>query len=146
MIVCNKKYLIERCNQRGYSLEEVMPCVIHRDGDIWTIDVDNPYYPRFAKSSTKILFPHNNEKIENGVGTELKRLLGRIGIKASANCSCNSRAKTMDINGIVWCQDNIETIIDWLQEEASKRNLPFLRAVGKILVNKAIKNATKKQK
>jgi hypothetical protein len=43
-----------------------------------------------------------------------------------------------------WCESNLETICDWLQEEATKRNLPFLRMAGKILVRKAIRNARKK--
>lgn len=43
-----------------------------------------------------------------------------------------------------WCEKNIETICDWLQEEAIKRKLPFLRTAGKILIRKAISNYKKK--
>jgi hypothetical protein len=43
-----------------------------------------------------------------------------------------------------WCEQNLETICDWLQEEATKRKLPFVRMAAKILVRRAIRNARKK--
>lgn len=46
----------------------------------------------------------------------------------------------MDTNGIEWCENNIDTIVGWLKEEASKRKLPFIDIAGKILVKKAISN------
>ena len=46
MIACHSKHLIERCLQRGYTLDEVTPCVVSMDGDIWTINVDHDSYPR----------------------------------------------------------------------------------------------------
>lgn len=49
MIVCYKWHLEERCKERGYSLEEVMPCVVAQDGELWTVDADSPYYPRFTR-------------------------------------------------------------------------------------------------
>jgi len=91
--------------------------------------------------------PPKTEEIGHGPGTELKALLKRVGIVASPGCSCNTRAKLMDANELKepgWCEKNLETICDWLQEEATKRKLPFLRMAGKILVRKAIRNARKK--
>jgi hypothetical protein len=87
------------------------------------------------------------EEVGHGPGTELKALLKRVGIVASPGCSCNTRAKLMDANELKepgWCEKNLETICDWLQEEATKRKLPFFRMAGKILVRKAIRNARKK--
>jgi len=78
-----------------------------------------------------------------GPGTELKKLLSKIGITASPTCSCNAKAKVMDEKGIVWCEENIETICDWLQEEATKRKLPFVRLAGKALIHMAIRRAKK---
>jgi hypothetical protein len=46
MIRCHKKQLEARCRQRGYALEDVMPCVVEQDGDRWTIDTEHPAYPR----------------------------------------------------------------------------------------------------
>lgn len=81
-----------------------------------------------------------------GAGTELKKLLSKIGIVASPGCSCNARAARMDMNGIEWCEANLDEIVGWLREEAHKRNLPFIDAAGKILVKKAISNAKKIKK
>jgi hypothetical protein len=77
------------------------------------------------------------------VGTQLKALLSRIGIKSSPTCSCNKRAKIMDENGIEWCEQNVETICDWLAEESAKRKLPFVRLAGKALIHLAIRRAKK---
>lgn len=77
-----------------------------------------------------------------GAGTELAKILSSFGIDAKEKgCSCKSRARKMDRLGLEWCEKNIETIVTWLQEEAAKRRLPFLRAAGKILVKRAIGNA-----
>lgn len=54
IITTDKKYLIERCQQRGYLLEEIMPCVIAQDGDQWIIDTEHPLYPK--KRPVVILF------------------------------------------------------------------------------------------
>jgi hypothetical protein len=47
----------------------------------------------------------------------------------------------MDIRGCDWCDQNIDTIVGWLQEEAQKRRLPFVDAAGRMLVRRAIANA-----
>ena len=64
MITTHKNNLIARCNERGYTLEEVMNCVISQNGDIWTIDEQHQDYP--LKSKIKESY---------GAGTELKKLL-----------------------------------------------------------------------
>jgi hypothetical protein len=46
MITCHRSHLEARCSERGYTLDEVMPCVVSQDGDEWTIDVDHQAYPR----------------------------------------------------------------------------------------------------
>jgi hypothetical protein len=46
MITCHRSNLEARCLERGYTLEEVMPCVVAQDGDQWTIDVEHPAYPK----------------------------------------------------------------------------------------------------
>ena len=42
-----------------------------------------------------------------------------------------------------WCEKNIDTIIDWLREEAQKRGLPFIEIIARGLVKLAIKRANK---
>lgn len=46
MTTCHRSFLEARCRERGYTLEEVMPCVVSRDGDHWTVDTEHPAYPR----------------------------------------------------------------------------------------------------
>ena len=82
----------------------------------------------------------------DGPGTELKRLLSKIGIHSKANCSCNKRAYLMDEKGNNWVEANIDMVADWLGEEAKKRRIHFLKAGAKILIRKAISNSRKKQK
>lgn len=95
------------------------------------------------KIDPKIHNQESNSQFLSGPGTELKKLLSKIGIVSKPNCSCNQRARIMDQNEKKepgWCEKNIETICNWLQEEANKRKLPFLRSAGKILIRRAISN------
>jgi hypothetical protein len=78
--------------------------------------------------------------IEEGVGTELKKLLSKIGIRSTPNCSCNHKAKLMNMNGVEWCENNIDTILVWLSEEAKKRKLPFIKYGAKLIIKRAISN------
>lgn len=87
------------------------------------------------------------EEVPDGPGTELKALLSKIGITASTTCSCNARARTMNEREAAepgWCEANLETICDWLQEEATKRKLPFVRMAARLLVRRAVANAKRK--
>lgn len=77
---------------------------------------------------------------KHGPGTELKKLLAKIGINAGG-CFCNSHAREMDRKGPDWCEANMPTIIGWLHKEAEQRKLPFADFAGKILVRRAIANA-----
>ena len=84
-------------------------------------------------------------RLSDGPGTELKSLLAKFGIHSQANCSCNKRALEMDQKGNDWVEENVDTVVDWLKEEARKRRLPFLKTAGKVLVRKAVANSRKKQ-
>ena len=80
-----------------------------------------------------------------GPGTELANLLNMIGINSKEKgCQCKSHARRMDREGPQWCRDNIETILGWLQKEAKKRKLPFVKQVAKQVVLLAIRRAGKK--
>lgn len=79
-----------------------------------------------------------------GAGTELKALLGRLGISSSAGCKCSQRARLMDLRGPDWCEANIEQLAGWLAEEAARRGLPYARAVGAALIRAAVRRARKK--
>ena len=132
MTTCDKKFLIARCKERGYSLAEVMPCVVRQiDKDLWVIDETHPSYPHSRE-------PKPPECL---AGSELKKLLGRVGITASPDCSCSHRAATMDQMGCPWVKENLDLVVDWLGEEAGKRGLPFFRPAGRALVTLAVRLA-----
>jgi hypothetical protein len=135
MIVCHPAHLEARCTERGYTLEEVMPCVFSQDGDEWTIDTESEFYPRVSRLPGPAPMP------TSGPGTELKKLLAKVGITATPDCSCNARAAEMDRQGVEWCEANIDTIVGWLREQATARGLPFLDIAGRLLVRRAIQNA-----
>jgi hypothetical protein len=80
-----------------------------------------------------------------GAGTQLKKLLAKVGIKSTENCSCNARARIMNERGIEWCEQNVAEIIGWLKEEAKNRHLPFMALPTKILVQRAIKMAKRQR-
>ena len=83
---------------------------------------------------------------EPGVGAEVKKLLKKIGIEASKNCACNRHAMIMDYHGPEWCLENMDTILEWLEVEAKKKKMPFIKAAGRILVKRAIRNHKRIQK
>lgn len=84
------------------------------------------------------------QRIPGGPGTELKKMLARIGLTSTPSCSCNARARLMDENEARepgWCESNLDEIVGWLREEAARRGLPFVDIAGRMLVRRAIRNA-----
>jgi len=79
-----------------------------------------------------------------GAGTELKRLLARIGIHSTPECLCDQRAMIMDEEGPDWCRQNMGIIVGWMREEAESRRMPFNDVMAKMLIMRAICNARKK--
>lgn len=49
MTTCHRSFLEARCRERGYTLDEVMGCVVSQDGDEWTIDTGHQAYPAKPK-------------------------------------------------------------------------------------------------
>jgi hypothetical protein len=49
MITCHRSNLEARCSERGYTLDDVMPCVVSQEGDEWTIDTESEFYPRVSR-------------------------------------------------------------------------------------------------
>lgn len=78
-----------------------------------------------------------------GPGTELKKLLARIGIVSSPDCSCHHVAAEMDVWGADECErpERINYVIAAMRDNAQRRGLPFLDAAGRLLVRRAIANA-----
>lgn len=129
MITGSRPQWEERCRLRGYTPEQVRPCIVREDGDTITVDETHTAYPR-------------QRTIEYGPGTELKKLLGRwLGIVASPTCQCNAHARQMDAWGPAECAARLDEIVGWLEAEAKKKRLPFIREVARQMVRLAIRRA-----
>ena len=94
-------------------------------------------------SSLKKMFPKTLEDHPYGPGTILSQMLSTIGITASPTCKCKQRAIEMNEKGNDWCEQNIDTILEWMKEESIKRGLPFMSSAAKIMVNRAIAKSKK---
>ena len=139
MITGPRELFDARCRERGYTLDEVRDCIISEDGDMVTVDETHGDYPR-ARSV------ESNASPSVGPGTELKKLLAKIGITATPNCKCNARVKHIDAmekQEPGWCERNIDTVVGYLREAAADRGLPFLDLPARLLVRRAISNARK---
>jgi len=143
----------EFCELAGVSRQEAEACIVSREGIVVCVDTQHPFYPKSItrpkpelqasvaaqpKSRTRKAAKARSSR---GPGGYLKAMLRSLGITASSACSCNARAAEMDRKGCDWCEENIDTIIGWLREEATKRRLPFLDAAGRLLVKRAIHKA-----
>ena len=84
------------------------------------------------------LFPKTLEEDPDGPGSILSGMISTMGIKSTPNCSCRRHAIQMNTEGPDWCEENMGTILSWLEEEAGKRNLPFVRTVAKMMVQRAV--------
>lgn len=118
--------VLARAAQRGYTAKQIEPCIVARlPGDRWLVDVDSPHYPhaRDRVASRRPATPA-------GPGTEVKRILGWLGIQTSAACSCNKRAAQMDQWGTAGCLARRREIVQWFGEESQKRRLRYCVAAG----------------
>jgi hypothetical protein len=91
MIRCRLHHLEQRCRQRGYTLDEVRPCIVSRDGDQITVDETHPAYPR-AK-------PGLGDMVAAGlsaVGITKERaqaVAAAVGVK---DCGCKKRQERLN--------------------------------------------------
>lgn len=88
-------------------------------------------------------FPKTLEEHPSHPGTVLSKMIKSIGFSMTDSCSCKRHALQMNEKGNDWCEQNIDIIVGWLKEEAKKRNLPFIDAIGKLMVNRSIKKSRK---
>jgi hypothetical protein len=128
-----------RAVQRGYTLEEIRPCLTsHIGGGVFEVDVDHPSYPQVAKEGYKpqgsLRDAANKMLVELGhagvleapmlCGTELKALLKDwLGIESTPTCSCNAMARKMDSLGPDWCasDEGMAEILGVMRDEHAKR-------------------------
>ena len=81
----------------------------------------------------------------HGPGTELSKLLKRLGIEPTPTCQCRAKAAEMDAWGPDECErpERIAEVVAVMRAEAEARGLPFLDVAGRVLVKRAISNARK---
>jgi len=86
---------------------------------------------------------YNQAPPTHGPGTELSKLLKRIGIEPTPTCSCRAKAAEMDAWGPDECSkpERIDEVVAVMRAEAEARGLPFLDLAGRLLVRRAIQNA-----
>jgi hypothetical protein len=89
------------------------------------------------------LYPKTLEENPNHPGTVLSKMIKSVGIQMTDSCSCKRHALEMNEKGNDWCEQNIDTIVGWLRDESKRRGLPFIDALGKLLVGRAIKKSRK---
>ena len=79
----------------------------------------------------------------HGPGTELSKLLTRIGIEPTPTCACRAKQQEMDLWGCDEASkpERIEEVVKVMREEAAARGLPFFDVAGRLLVKRAIANA-----
>lgn len=130
MITCTISNLKDRCTERGYTLDEVQPCIVSQHGDSIVVD------------ETHAAYPH----ARHGPGAELKSLLKDwLGITSSPTCSCNAMANKMNQMGVEWCvsADGLAEILAVMKREHGRRKsiLPWSDTAASMLVRLACRRA-----
>jgi len=90
------KDVMVRCVQRGYSWDEITPCLTQDLGGGWyEVDVDNPAYPRTQRPGT--------EPPKAGLGDIVASALTAIGITkelvsavVGGDCGCSKRQEQLN--------------------------------------------------
>jgi len=85
-----------RCVQRGYSWDEIAPCLTHDLGGGWyEVDVDHPAYPRTQRPGTT--------PPKAGLGDMVASALSAIGITkervalvVGGDCGCSKRQEKLN--------------------------------------------------
>lgn len=88
MIKCSLQQLEARCNQRGYTLDEVAACIVSRDGDTITVDETHSAYPHPRKG----LGDHVADGLA-AVGITKERVSRLTGKK---DCGCKKRQELLN--------------------------------------------------
>jgi len=135
---------VELCQAGGKYWEAWEDCKLAGQ-DCFSGQVLEPL-DRPVRGSVKVVNKPARKATRGGPGTELRGLLSMIGLRPARGCKCGQRMRQMNIAGCSWCSKNIETVVDWLAEEADRARLPFLRFAAKKIVRIAIRRALRKEK
>ena len=75
---------------------------------------------------------------KRGVGTELKKVLSKCGIKQTPGCGCTRIENYLNRKGPTWCRENIFQVIRRLERQADKMDVTFNRLAALAIVRFAI--------
>lgn len=88
-------HLQQRCQQRGYNLDEVLPCIARREGDHIWVDVEHEAYPHPRPPAKWPLWAKAvwllSRRSDQGVGDTIHRLLAAMGVRERPGCGCGSK-------------------------------------------------------
>lgn len=79
--------------------------------------------------------------LQNGPGTELKKIIAWFHYLPDKDCDCLSRIQQMNVWGPDGCLERMPTILAWLQESAKLHNIIYVESIVKMLVHLAIKRS-----
>lgn len=90
MMIVSRMIFESRCCARGYTLEQVRPCIVAENGDTITVDETHPAYPR-AK-------PGLGDYVAAGlsaIGITKERVSKAVG----GDCGCPERQQALNALG-----------------------------------------------
>lgn len=91
MISCRIGQLEQRCRERGYTLDEVLACIVSQDGDDITVDETHPAYPRSR--------PGLGDMVASGLdalGITKERVQAAASAVGIKDCGCKQRQQAMN--------------------------------------------------
>jgi hypothetical protein len=81
----------------------------------WLWHNDPRYTKLWSGSSTELA-----KNVAAGPGSELKKLLAKLGITSFDGCGCESKVAQMNRWGVAGCRENFDTIRGWIAEAQAK--------------------------
>ena len=91
MIRCKLAHLEARCRERGYTLAEVLPCVVDYDGEDIVVDELHPAYPRPRRGLGDMVAAGLA-----GIGITPERVAAALGVE---DCGCEQRKQALNALG-----------------------------------------------
>ena len=88
MIACKIHHLEARCRERGYTLEQALPCVVSRSGDDLVVDETHAAYPRERRGLGDFV-----AACLSAVGITDERVSRALGVK---DCGCKKRREALN--------------------------------------------------
>lgn len=76
----------------------------------------------------------------HGIGSHLKIILRKVGIKGIAGCNCSQNARKINKWDANEAEARIEQIVEMMKGEAAVRGIPFSRTLAILIVRRAISN------